>query len=104
MTVPERSKRFEPMPRGPTSLSTPAEKVIFWLGQHGSAENARYLRSLYGKLKSQDLKKKVLFSLSQMGGRGKRPLAARDGAGYLPGSGDAEAGALLGRTEWGVDR
>ncbi|HEV7366258.1 MAG TPA: HEAT repeat domain-containing protein [Gemmatimonadales bacterium] len=44
------------------------EKAIFWLGQHQSAENATYLRSLYGKLKSQDLKKKVLFSLSQMGG------------------------------------
>ena len=45
------------------------EKVIFWLGQHGSAENAAFLRSLYGRLKSDDLKKKVVFSLSQMGGQ-----------------------------------
>ena len=44
------------------------EKAIFWLGQNQSAENATYLRSLYGQLKSPDLKKKVLFSLSQMGG------------------------------------
>jgi HEAT repeat protein len=44
------------------------EKAIFWLGQNGSAENATFLRSLYGRLKSDDLKKKVVFSLSQMGG------------------------------------
>jgi HEAT repeat protein len=44
------------------------EKAIFWLGQKQTTENASFLRSLYGKLKSQDLKKKVLFSLSQMGG------------------------------------
>ena len=47
---------------------TAREKVIFWLGQSGSAENAAFLRSLYGRLKSEDLKKKVGFSLSQMGG------------------------------------
>ena len=44
------------------------EKAIFWLGQKQTPENASFLRSLYGKLKSQDLRKKVLFSLSQMGG------------------------------------
>jgi HEAT repeat protein len=44
------------------------EKAIFWLGQKQTADNAGFLRSLYGKLKSQDLKKKVLFSLSQIGG------------------------------------
>jgi HEAT repeat protein len=47
---------------------TTREKAIFWLGQKQTTENAGFLRSLYGKLKSQDLKKKVLFSLSQMGG------------------------------------
>jgi HEAT repeat protein len=47
---------------------TTREKAIFWLGQKQTAENASYLRSLYGKLRSQELKKKVLFSLSQMGG------------------------------------
>jgi HEAT repeat protein len=44
------------------------EKVIFWLGQKETAENAGFLRSLYGRLKNPELKKKVLFSLSQMGG------------------------------------
>jgi HEAT repeat protein len=44
------------------------EKAIFWLGQKQSSENAGFLRSLYGRLKNQELKKKVLFSLSQMGG------------------------------------
>jgi hypothetical protein len=46
------------------------EKAIFWLGQKPSAENAAYLRSLYGKLGNQDLKEKVLFSLSEMQGQG----------------------------------
>ena len=44
------------------------EKAIFWLGQKGTAENATFLRALYSRLQSQELKKKVLFSLSQMGG------------------------------------
>ncbi len=41
-------------------------KAIFWLGQHGSTENAGYLRALYAKLAEPDLKEKVIFSLSQM--------------------------------------
>jgi HEAT repeat protein len=44
------------------------EKAIFWIGQNDGPETAAFLRSLYGRLKSQELKKKVLFSLSQMGG------------------------------------
>ena len=44
------------------------EKAIFWIGQRQTPENAAFLRSLYGRLKSEELKKKVLFSLSQMGG------------------------------------
>jgi HEAT repeat protein len=44
------------------------EKAIFWIGQQESPENATFLRSLYGRLQSEELKKKVLFSLSQMGG------------------------------------
>jgi HEAT repeat protein len=45
------------------------EKAIFWLGQQATPENAAFLRSLYGRLKSEELKKKVFFSLSQMGGQ-----------------------------------
>jgi len=44
------------------------EKAIFWLGQSGTPENGAFLRSLYGRVNSEDLKKKVVFSLSQMGG------------------------------------
>ena len=43
-------------------------KAIFWLGQQHSTENSQYLRGLYAKLTDQDLKEKVIFSLSQMGG------------------------------------
>jgi HEAT repeat protein/TolA-binding protein len=49
----------------PTELR---EKAIFWLGQRNSQENADFLRSLYTKLDNDDLKDKVLFSVSQMGG------------------------------------
>ena len=44
------------------------EKVIFWLGQSGGAENEAFLRSLYGRLEDTDLRNKVLFSLAQAGG------------------------------------
>jgi HEAT repeat protein len=44
------------------------EKAIFWLGQRQTQSNAEFLRSLYPKLETQELKKKVFFSLSQMGG------------------------------------
>jgi HEAT repeat protein len=59
------------------------EKAIFWLGQSGSPGNATFLRSLYGRLKSEELRKKIVFSLSQMGGteNGKWLLGiARDSA------------------------
>lgn len=44
------------------------EKAIFWLGQEQDGENAGYLRGLYAKLTDQDLKEKVIFSISQIGG------------------------------------
>jgi HEAT repeat protein len=44
------------------------ERAIFWLGQRHTPENAAFLRSLYGRLSGAELKKKVLFSLSQLGG------------------------------------
>jgi len=46
------------------------EKAIFWIGQRSSAESAQYLRTLFGRLRDEDLKEKVLFSLSQMRGMG----------------------------------
>jgi len=44
------------------------EKAIFWLGQRQTPENAAFLKSLYRRLPSEELKKRVLFSLSQMRG------------------------------------
>ncbi|HEY6809344.1 MAG TPA: HEAT repeat domain-containing protein [Gemmatimonadales bacterium] len=44
------------------------EKAIFWLGQQNDGANAPYLRELYGKLTDEDLKEKVIFSISQIGG------------------------------------
>jgi HEAT repeat protein len=43
------------------------ERAIFWLGQSGHEENAAFLRALYAKLTNEELKKKVLFALAQMG-------------------------------------
>ena len=40
-------------------------QAIFWLGQRPSTENNDFLRSLYGRLNDEELKDKVLFSLSQ---------------------------------------
>ena len=44
------------------------EKSIFWLGQRRSTENQQCLRNLYKTLDTDELKEKVIFSLSQMGG------------------------------------
>lgn len=53
------------------------DKAVFWLGQHRSPENARYLRALFDRLAAatdnssgDELRKKILFSLSQMEGEG----------------------------------
>ena len=46
------------------------EQAIFWLGQKRSEENATYLKTLYGRMKKDALKDKIIFSLSQMRGFG----------------------------------
>lgn len=46
------------------------ETAIFWLGQRRGAEQGDYLRVLYRKLGSVELKDKVLFALSQRRGGG----------------------------------
>ena len=64
-------RRIAENPDVPSSLR---EKAIFQLGQHPSAESADYLRTLFGKLgsggKNEDLRKNLLFSVSQMRGFG----------------------------------
>lgn len=50
------------------------EKAIFQLGQRRSAENAQFLRELFGRIaktdRSDEIRKQILFSLSQMKGVG----------------------------------
>ena len=41
------------------------EQAIFWLGQKHSEDNASYLKALYPRVKSDALKEKIIFSLSQ---------------------------------------
>jgi HEAT repeat protein len=43
------------------------EKAIFWIGQSGSSADEAFLRNLYPKLRSEELKRKLLFSMSQTG-------------------------------------
>ena len=47
------------------------EQAIFWLGQKRSEETADYLKGLYGRVKSDKLKDKIIFSLSQQRGNGE---------------------------------
>lgn len=58
---------FATRSEAPTELRGQA---IFWLGQRASSENNEFLRSLYTRLTSEELKEKVLFSLSQRKGMG----------------------------------
>jgi HEAT repeat protein len=44
------------------------EKAIFWLGQRHGSETGEYLRGLYTRLNDDELKEKVIFSVSQNGG------------------------------------
>jgi len=46
------------------------EKAIFWLGQRRSRENTDFLRNLYSRIGNEELKEKILFSLSQQKGAG----------------------------------
>jgi len=42
------------------------EQAIFWLGQQRDGANAELLKSLYGRVKEEELKEKIIFSISQM--------------------------------------
>jgi HEAT repeat protein len=56
-----------------TKSGAPTElrgQAIFWLGQRPSQENNEFLRTLYSRLDNDELKEKVLFSLSQRRGMG----------------------------------
>jgi HEAT repeat protein len=44
------------------------EQAIFWIGQSGGKESSTYLRELFGRIKNEELRNKILFSVSQIGG------------------------------------
>jgi HEAT repeat protein len=60
-------REFATKDGAPTELRGQA---IFWLGQRPSQENNDFLRTLYTRLTNDELKEKVLFSLSQRRGMG----------------------------------
>ena len=41
------------------------ERAIFWLGQSHGADDAQFLRDLFARVSSENLKEKIIFSLSQ---------------------------------------
>jgi len=45
------------------------EKAIFWIGQGNDPDRMEFLKTLYGQLKSENLREKILFSVSQIEGR-----------------------------------
>ena len=45
------------------------EKAIFWIGQGDDPDRLDFLRTLYGQLKGEALREKILFSVSQIEGR-----------------------------------
>ncbi|HYD51538.1 MAG TPA: HEAT repeat domain-containing protein [Gemmatimonadaceae bacterium] len=50
------------------------DKAIFWIGQDASPDNAQFLRGLFARLgrgeANEELRKRIMFSLSQMEGQG----------------------------------
>ena len=55
-------RRFIDRDDAPDDLKANA---IFWLGQEHGGENIGYLQEIYPRLKSEELKEKVIFSISQ---------------------------------------
>jgi HEAT repeat protein len=55
-------RRFAQRDDAPAELR---EKAVFWLGQAGGPESARFLEDLFAHTTSESLKEKILFGLSQ---------------------------------------
>jgi HEAT repeat protein len=84
------------------------EKVVFWIGQSGGAENEAFLRTLYGRLTNDTLRNKVLFAVSQAGGPentrfllgiardGRQPIELRKQALFWAGQADTPIADLTG--------
>lgn len=62
-------RRFIDREDAPDELKANA---IFWLGQEHGGENIGYLKEIYPRLKSDELKEKVIFSIAQNDDRASR--------------------------------
>jgi HEAT repeat protein len=83
------------------------EQAIFWIGQSGGKESSTYLRELFGRIKNDELRNRILFSVSQMGGdeNGKwlvgvardraQPIEVRKQALFWAGQGGAPIADLI---------
>ena len=64
---PRAARALRDLAGSATAPSELREKAIFWLGQQRRAGNDEFLKELYGRLDDEELKEKVIFSISQMG-------------------------------------
>ena len=72
------------------------QKAIFWIGQGDDPDRSGFLKSLYGQLKDQESREKILFSMSADRWAGKSALAAADRRRRERGHRASQEGALLG--------
>ncbi len=63
---PEATRALKALVTDPNATADVRENAIFWLGQ--SDGNVDFLREVYQELDDPDLKEKVIFSVSQVGG------------------------------------
>ena len=66
-----------PTPSGPICRSTCARRPSSGSARAAGRRTSAFLRELYGRLKEESLREKVLFSVSQAGGQENARVAAR---------------------------
>jgi HEAT repeat protein len=65
---PEANRALKALVIDPNATADVRENAIFWLGQSDDDGNVDFLREVYAELEDPDLKEKVIFSMSQVGG------------------------------------
>jgi len=65
---PEATQALKALVTDPNVTADVRENAIFWLGQSDDDDNVDFLREVYQELDDPDLKEKVIFSMSQVGG------------------------------------
>ncbi len=70
---PQAMKLLRDFAMSPDVSDEARGQAIFWIGQgHRSPENAKFLRELYGKLTSDDLRDKIIHGVAESGGEEDR--------------------------------